>query len=292
MYASLQTFLKNLLGRICVLAIVIVKRVPPSFTFLLFSLLLPLYSVLRRSHINRVKHRIGSSPFKGTLSIKEYYRTRLKLLLHSIKFHDPYTLPKNLIVRNAGLFTSALDSGKPILLCGLHMGLFELLHKVPWTEASRRNKSFIVLTSPAFSPVLTAYLNKGRILPDKKVELNRSLFRTVRRTLKLSGVLAVMIDQSPFRGGEYVTLWKKIKVPFNKNLFRVMAGQEAIAVPVSTHINSTGTVVVEYHPPLNPPEDTAFDPSQWKEEVRCFLEQEIARAPAQWNWSYPGIDLH
>jgi lauroyl/myristoyl acyltransferase len=169
------------------------------------------------------------------------------------------------------------------------MGAFELLHKLPYPDIYDADKNFTVLVAPAFSHVLTSYLNLGRRNKNKHIMLNRSLPAAVLKTRRTRGVLGVMLDQSPARQDDFLTLWKSIQLPFNHRLLEISAEKGFVLLPLSTRLDRDGSAILEYQAQFTPPSEREPAGKAWKELIRNFLEKEIARAPEQWNWSYPGI---
>ncbi|MFC1583960.1 lysophospholipid acyltransferase family protein [Fibrobacterota bacterium] len=285
----MNQIIRNALGIGCVFGIVTVKAMPAAFFLLLGKFLLPLYYLLRLKHAREVNSRIACSPFRDRFSIHEYYRMRLYLFINSIKMHSPESFPERVMVKNRDLFAAALASNRPVVLCGLHMGLFEILHKIPWRQTAESGRTFNVLTAPAFSPRLTEYLKKGRQAGGKNLVPNNSLLSAVRRTINGREALGIMLDQSPAREKELLTLWGTIQIPFPQSLLQTMARAGAIIMPVSTWVGARQTVIVKYHDPLNGAGEYHNNSIELFVTIKMFLEQEISRAPEQWNWSYPGI---
>ena len=252
--------------------------------------MLPIYFILRKHHVRQVKNRITSSPFKNNLSIVSYYHSRINLAIETIKHHHFASLPDSLIIENSKVFVEVLAQKKPILLCGLHQGLFELLHKVPWLELLKYDRPYAVLTAPAFSKMVTWYLNQGRTTINKQVISNKNPL-ALRRILKNQGILAAMFDQSPLRYNKQITLWDSLILPFNERLLKIFIENEGIILPISTIKTDSTQHIVKFHLPLHQSGNKIFQAEIWKKKISLFLEQEISKAPEQWNWSYPGIQI-
>jgi lauroyl/myristoyl acyltransferase len=179
-------------------------------------------------------------------------------------------------------YRKALESGRPVALVGLHAGMVERLHRLP---PAAPGKPFFILTAPAFSAPLTAFMARGRELDGKRIlwiggKGDRGLEAGLRSVIAGKGVLALMADQHPGPAGECETLslWGNVQVPYPARMFRFLEGQGFLFVPVSTRLLRDGSAPVRFHPSFD-----AADP----ERIRGFLEQAIAEAPDQWNWSYP-----
>jgi lauroyl/myristoyl acyltransferase len=192
-------------------------------------------------------------------------------------------------------YARALAIGRPVALIGLHAGLFELLHRIPRAPEER---PFRILTAKAFSPPLTRFMAEGREKDGKKIlwaggDGDKGLERGLREVAAAKGVLALMADQHPGGSGEsgYLRLWDSIAVPYPARLLRFLAVRGFTLLPVSTRLDGNGEVRFRFHPPWNDglvPDPAGSDPGL-EEQVRRFLEEAIAAAPEQWNWSYPKV---
>jgi lauroyl/myristoyl acyltransferase len=226
-----------------------------------------------------------ASPFAERLSLQGYYRLRLRLLLHGLRAHGrtvTAAFPR-IDAQGEDFYAGALASGRPIALLGLHAGPWELLHRLPRAPAHR---PFAIATAPAFAPALTAYMAEGREGDGKRilwvgVAGPKGLESGLREILMSKGVLALMVDQvpGPEADREYLELWGSIRTPYPGRLLRFLEARGCVFVPVSVRLERK-TVVLRYH--------GAWD-AAGPEQVRGFLEESIAAAPDQWNWSYPKV---
>ena len=282
------------------------------------TLLLPalgLYPLLRPRHARRLRSCFAASPFPA-LSLKSYYTARLRLLLRGLELHgratDAVLKPRPssrryppVRMEGAEHYEKALAGNRPVALIGLHTGVLELLHRIPEVPPGR---PFLILTAPAFSPPLTGFMARGRERDGKRVlqvgggsdwgsgkgasrkgsaggnegRAQAGLESGLREVIALRGVLALMVDQHPGPGEEceFLTLWDRIKVPYPARLLRFLARRDFQLLPVSTRLDPDGVSRFRFHPVLT-------DPSPGV--IRSFLEESIAAAPEQWNWSYPKI---
>jgi len=256
----------------------------PFSRAVLSPLLLP-YHCLRRRHAARLRACFRASPFADRLSLRGYYRLRLGILLHGLRAHGrtvTATFPR-IDVLGEALYARALASGRPVALLGLHAGPWELLHRLPEAPADR---PFAIATAPAFAPALTAYMAEGREREGKRILWvggagSKGLESGLREILASNGVLALMVDQvpGPEEDCEYMELWGSIRTPYPGRLLRFLETRGCVFVPVSVRLERT-TAVFRYH--------GAWD-AAGPEQLRGFLEESIAAAPDQWNWSYPKV---
>lgn len=246
--------------------------------------LLP-YRLLRRRHAARLRACFAASPFGARLSLSGYYRRRLALLLSGLRAHGrPVTAAfPRVETEGEGFYAGALASGRPVVLLGLHAGPWELLHRLPSSPVGR---PFAIATAPAFAPALTAFMAEGREREGKRILWTgdvgaKGLLTGLREILDAKGVLALMADQvpGPAHASEYLELWGRIRCPYPGRLLRFLEERDCLFVPVSIR-SADGAAELRYH-------------GAWEdagpERVRAFLEEAIASAPDQWNWSYPKI---
>jgi lauroyl/myristoyl acyltransferase len=277
---------------------------PAGVTGRVLAPALRLYPLFRPRHAARLKACFAAAPFPGSLNLRAYYTTRLRLLLRGLASHGNPSAPQ-VTVHGRSHYRDALQSGRPIALLGLHAGMVELLHRVPEAQPGR---PFLILTSPAFSPPLTRFMARGRELDGKRILWvgngkrrpianegtapgqrgmaaagQRGLEQGLRSVIAKNGVLALMADQhpGPAEECEYLMLWNRVRVPWPARLIRFLSDQGFRFVPISTRLIREDAHV-EFHPAL--PEADA-------EGIRAFLEKAIADAPEQWNWSYPKIGI-
>ncbi|MEO6094599.1 MAG: hypothetical protein ABIW76_02620 [Fibrobacteria bacterium] len=284
-------------GQLAVFLISLVRRMPARVTRQLLWPALKVYPLLRPGHVSRLKARFAACPFPS-LTPGTYYAARLDLMIRGLKLHGSPIPP--ILEDGTAHYREALIANRPIALIGLHAGLLELQHRVPEAPKAR---PFYILTAPAFSPPLTAFMAQGRERDGKRIlwigkggkgygqgpggvealgkNLGKSLGNGLRALLGSNGVLALMADQhpGPAEACEYLHLWGAIRVPWPARLLRFLDSKGVICLPVSTRIDYDGNVRFTYHPPLRPD----------AESIRAYLETSIAQSPEQWNWSYPKI---
>lgn len=215
----------------------------------------------------------------------DYYRLRLRLLLLGLRAHGrtvTATFPR-LDTHGEAFYAKALASGRPVCLLGLHAGPWELLHRLPRAPADR---PFAIATAPAFAPALTAFMAAGREGEGKRilwvgVAGPKGLEAGLRDILTSKGVLALMVDQvpGPEEECEYVELWERIRAPYPARLLRFLEARGCVFVPISVRL-AQDEAMLTYH--------GSWDEAG-PEQVRGFLEESIAAAPDQWNWSYPKV---
>jgi len=297
-------------GWVAVAALSGLRLLPVDTAYALLSPLLILYPRIRRGQARRLRACFEASPFPGTLDLDVYYRSRLRLLLQGLKMHGeaaPGAAPEleNMRIEGLPYYAKAAEGRSPVALVGLHSGLFELLHRIPQAPDGR---PFLILTAEAFSPPLTGFMAGGREIGGKKIlwvggKRDRGLERGLRAVAAGKGIIALMADQHPGGAGEIekLDLWGRIAVPYPARLLRFLAMRGFILVPVSTRVEGNGNVRFRFHPAWNQipplpaePAGTGIDrdsllADELPGRVRRFLEEAIAAAPEQWNWSYPKV---
>jgi lauroyl/myristoyl acyltransferase len=243
--------------------------------------LLPVYIPLRHITCERLR-RLGLSP-------PAYYRTRLRLALLSLR--HLLGKPDGLKVRVEGgeLYAAAQATGRPIVLLGWHQGPVELLHRVPSRSTGR---PFFVMTAGAFSPVLARLMANGRAEGrasgaerGAKAVIRPDSLSGLRAWERDRGVLAVMVDQVRGRPEEWLSFRAGPRAvahaPWPKRLLEWVLERRPEVLAVSARLE--GNVVrFRYE---------AVDPNALKEDVAAKIEAALARAPTQYNWSYPKMRI-
>ncbi len=272
-------------GFLAVLCLRALGAVPVPLSQALLSPFLIAYRISRRRHGARLRACFAASPFADRLSPGGYYRLRLRLILLGLRAHGravTATFPR-IDAHGEAFYANALASGRPVVLLGLHAGPWELLHRLPPAPADR---PFAIATAPAFAPALTAFMAEGREGDGKRILWAgaagpKGLESGLRNILASKGVLALMVDQVPGREAdcEYLELWGSIRTAYPGRLLRFLEARGCVFVPISVRLGPVG-VALKYH--------GAWD-AAGPEPVRLFLEESIAAAPDQWNWSYPKV---
>jgi lauroyl/myristoyl acyltransferase len=289
-------------GHACVFILTALGSLPPKATRIFLSPFLFLYPRLRPAHCARLSARFAASPFRGDLEPARYYAMRLRLLLSGLCAHvrrtaaDGAATVADLEPEGWETYLAALASDRPIALIGLHAGPWEELHRVP---PAREGRPFLILTAPAFSPPLTAFMAKGRESGGKSIiwigsDGKRGLAAGIRAVQSGRGILALMADQHPDPGEEeWLSLWDRIRIPYPARLLRSLAAHDFLFMPVSIRISAEGTPLYRFHSPWDSRdiagESADIGSMALAAKVRDFLETAIAVAPDQWNWSYPKI---
>lgn len=244
--------------------------------------LLKAYPLLRPAHVRRLRACFAAAPAEFGLNVAAYYRMRMDLMLRGLRMHGG-ALPYCRIEGREHL-EEALSWGRPVVLLGLHGGPLELLHRIPEMQ---EGKPFLIVTAPAFAPALTRYMARGRERDGKRIlwtggDGERGIENGLRACLAGNGMLALMADQHPGAEdeSEFLELWGRIRVPYPGRMLRFLAKRTCRFVPVSVRLAMDGVPEFRYHP---------ANSDATPRKIREFLEDAIADAPDQWNWSYPKI---
>lgn len=295
-----SSLLARAAGHGCVALLTLIRGLPAGVTAALLYPLLPIYPLLRPAHAARLRACFAAAPCAHGLTLGGYYQTRLRLILLGLKSHGrgnpPATDPGATTMEGLEIYRAALAADRPVALIGCHAGLLEDLHRVPPKPDGR---PFRILTAPAFSPPLTAFMARGREQDGKEIlwigNGTRGLEAGLRHLISAKGVLALMADQHPGRPEDcgWLSLWGKVQAPYPARLLRFLAEREFLFVPVSARLEAYGSASFRFHAawdfrdgPTGP--DVGLE-ARIGRRVRGFLETVIADAPDQWNWSYPKI---
>lgn len=267
----------DLTGNLAVTLLRALRSLPPGLAAGALSPLLPLYPHFRPRQAGRLERLFAASPFAGRLTLASYYRARLRLMLRSLHLHGRALRPGEIRAEGGEHYQAALAAGRPVALVGLHMGVVELLHRFPEKPPDR---PFLIMTAPAFSRGLTDYLAWGRERDGKRVLSNKGVGNGVRTVLSENGILALMADQVPDSPDNFLDLWGKVRIPYPARILDLLIRQGCLMIPVSTRLETAGTSTCRFHAALP-------DGAGLAAALRGFMEDAIAWAPEQWNWSYP-----
>ncbi len=276
-------------GYVSVTVIRCIQVIPNALLNPVLTILLPFYFLLRSKHVREVKALVDASPFSfGTF---HYYSTRIQLFLEAVT-HTQLThqLPGHVHVRNPEVLDNLLNETRPILLCGLHLGGFEMCHWAPYFQVVKAHKSMTLLTAPAFSNVLDGLMSTWRSMPEKKIIQRNSpqLQSAIKETIKNKHLLAIMVDQSPHRNAGRIRLWNKIGIPYNNKILKLFVNKDAAILGITSGIKDK-RIFITYQEIGKKHWGNPFDAGVWKIEMAKFIETNVCKAPEQWNWSYPGI---
>lgn len=278
----ISRFPRLLAGRLAAAVLGILRDTPLPVSRALLSPWLGAYPRLRPAHARRLVSLFAASPFAASLSLGAYYRRRLDLALASLRLHGRPLDRASVRVEGGDFYREAVASGRPVALMGLHMGVVELLHRLPEASAGR---PFRIVTAGGFAGTLSDFLREGREVEGKTILSNHTLARGLRGVIQANGVLAFMADQVPGEPEDWMTLWGTVEIPWPRRLIGFLHGQGCAVLPVSTWVAEDGAWVYRYYAPWA----EAPIGENPESRVRAFLEASIAQAPDQWNWSYPKL---
>jgi lauroyl/myristoyl acyltransferase len=277
------------LGHLSVGILNLTGRLPIGVSLSIGTVFLPFHIPFR--HRTRAKLRSLRPP----VGVFAYYRMRLRLALLSVRRALRKPDGCTITIQGAGSFADALSSGKPVLLLGWHQGLVEMLYSIPVIHASRAGRRgtgdggkrentssgtllpFFVMTSTAFSSVLSEWMTRGRQRAGVTV-IRPGETRMLREWARNNGVLAVMVDQVRGEPKEWLSLGSgSVRVPWPGRLIDWAAARNPEVLAVSVHLESAGRIVFRYD---------RVAPESMKETVTKLMDEALTRAPEQYNWSY------
>lgn len=266
--------MRHLLGGLAVFALELAARLPMRLALALGGALLPLYAPFRFATRRKLR---ALRPPVGPLA---YYHMRLRLALLSVRQATGREDGYRRAIEGEDLYSRVLSSGKPVLLLGWHQGPVELLHAIPAAASSGR--PFFVVTASAFSPVLAEWMARGRERTGVRVVRPEETGK-LRAWAREGGVLAVMIDQVPGRPEEYLSLRDgAMNVPWPGRLIDWALARNPEILVVSARLAGGRRVAFRY---------ARCRAESAKEDVRDLMDDALARAPEQYNWSYGKVSL-
>lgn len=263
-------------GRLATAALEGLARLPAPAVLALAAPLLPLYAACRPSVRAKLRALPSSMPPVGTSA---YYRMRLCLAHLSVRPATETPDPTRVEIRGGELFAEALSSGRPVVLFGWHQGPVELLHRVPADAMQRAGRAagFFLVTAAAFAPALSAWMTARRARDGVRV-LRPGDRGPLRDWARGGGVLAVMIDQVPGGPEDRLRLHGgAVSVPWPRRFVTWIEARRPVRLAVSALREPGGRIVFRYD---------RLDADAAKDGIAPLMDEALARAPEQYNWSY------
>ncbi len=286
-----ESWFIKILGNLSVTVLCILPHLPEKFLEKILQPFLLVYPAFRKKHIKRMEDCWKALPFKNQLTIRKYYQSRLRIFLKTLAEHEPKSQGKITedLIKGERHYKEALEENRPIILLGLHLGLFENLHRLPTKPAAR---PFGILTTESFSESLTKYMAQGREQDGKRVILRSNFSNEVKKIIRQRGILAMMVDQNPEAKSEEnsLLLWNKISICYPRRILELAMRNNFLILPVSTIEKNDSRCGIEFDEPWTFAEGK-FSREIIKEKVRNFLEKNIEGAPELWNWSYGKVSV-
>ncbi len=289
-YRRLSVFLKSW-GRDCAghAAVAVLRGLrlfPSSLLIAVGDPLLPAYIRLRRKHTNSLGRKWSATPWSSSLSPSIYYRMRLRLYAANLQLHGRPLRSEDFSVTGLHYWQAALESGRPVLLVGHHLGPVEYLHRVA-AAMMGDGKSLHVLTASAFAAPLTRFMRRDREKFGARMIYPTEAASSLRKILRRGGVAALMLDQTAGVENARFALSSQLDCPFNWRPVEFMLRHGAWVVPVAARLQGSRTQV-DFGAPLAGSQDKIASHRNALEE---FALRACREAPEQFNWSYPRLRL-
>ncbi len=280
-----ESILRQASGHAAVALLRLFRITPKPILLSLGTTLLPLYLRVRKAHAQKLREKWNQTPWSRPLNLRDYYRMRLRLFHRNLQLHGRPLQVGEYTVSGLQHWNSALSSQKPVLLVSHHLGPVEFLHRVA-AASMDSGRILQLLTAPAFSRILTAFMREGRERFGAKILPPDSAGLALRKILRNREVLAVMLDQTSRAKGGVLSVSPSLIGPFNWEPVEFMLFRGAWVVPVTARLMDTGVVHVAFEAPLIAGRENL-------PTLRRRLEEFVLRtwqaSPEQGNWSYPRL---
>ena len=182
-------------------------------------------------------------------------------------------------IRGRALLESALEAGRGVLVLSPHLGNWELLNL--WL-ASRA--PLTALYEPLRDPGLDAWVRQARQRAGAQlVPTDASGLRALLRALRTGGMAAILPDQVPTRGaGRDASFFGRpaLTMTLVQRLLRSTGAEPLMA----TALRVPDGFELHFDRPVVGLDDP--DPRRAAQALNASVEQCIALAPAQYQWSY------
>lgn len=182
-------------------------------------------------------------------------------------------------IRGLALLESALEAGQGVLVLSPHLGNWELLNL--WL-ASRA--PLTALYQPLRDPALDAWVRRARERAGARlVPTDASGLRALLQALRTGGMAGILPDQVPPRGaGRHASFFGRpaLTMTLVQRLLRSTGAEPLMA----TALRVPDGFELHFDRPVGGLDDA--DPRRAARALNASVEQCIALAPAQYQWSY------
>lgn len=191
---------------------------------------------------------------------------------------------RHLTLRNISLFEEMIGRGKGVILLSAHCGNWEML---AYGGALLVEKPFTIIFHPLHNPRVDKFINAIRTHRGNRMVDMRMGVREIIGTLRASGVIAMLADQSGPKESTYVTFFGRQASAYEGPAALALRFRVPILCAFSTR-TADGTYFVE-------PKELIYDdlPDASVENVReltqrhtALLEAHIRTYPDQWLWQH------
>jgi KDO2-lipid IV(A) lauroyltransferase len=187
-----------------------------------------------------------------------------------------------------------VDSREPWVAVTAHFGNWEILGRY----TAMRGASLASVVKPIRNPLIDARINRARRLQGQVVVPRQGAVRTLLRSLRNGGVVALLLDQDTRveDGGVFVPFFG-VPVPVSSAAALLALRQGIPLVPVFCHGKPDGRYHCHARPALMPADVAGATVEELTARITAIIETEIRAAPDQWLWTYkrwkrrqPGTD--
>lgn len=214
-------------------------------------------------------------------SMRHLVRVALETFAVRTYLSDAGEVP--IVVQGVEHLREAVAGGRGAILATGHLGHWELLGMV----CGRLGFPGTVVVRPLDNPYLESRLLAQRTVSGNRIIDKHGAFAAARSVLLEGGILGMLIDQRPKRGG--------IPVPFfgapayvTDGLARLVLDSEAVVLPCFGVFESDGTVRVTFEGPVPVVRtgDRMADAARISADCTAIIERWVRRYPGQWLWTH------
>jgi KDO2-lipid IV(A) lauroyltransferase len=229
-----------------------------------FELLYPVYLIKFAKEKKYIAERLK----KANLSIspKEVYKNLFFNGLDSLRFLRNKKI--NLKYENQHLAQNEINKGNPIVFASIHLGAFEMLHRVVGGT---------VIVSEFRNKRLDKFLTKIRTAENVKVAKDYEVSKILKNTIRNKEILAVMTDQAK-QGREYFQILGD-EVPLFFKL-PLLANRLGASLVFFRTFRKAKFHVIRFERVYAPCSEID------KSEMAKMIEGWILEYPEQWAWNY------
>lgn len=251
---------------------------PKPFELILFEILYPIYRLSHRKRAwGRVKKHLEATGLDRKTSPKKAFFALYTNYLDSLRYlcRLPNTVKKVRFEREE-LIREPLAGGIPVVAMGIHLGAFEIMHRI----LTRYSDHVYLFTHSFRDKALTQLLHDIRKAPGLEERETSSVSQTIRDFFKNKGILAMLVDQATDGRGIPTQILGKPSELFLRLPLKALSMGAGIVTFRIFRSKAGHTVRFEtFYPPKSHPGQTA-------EAIANEISSWISEHPDEWTWNY------
>ncbi|UCZ57689.1 hypothetical protein LGV61_05285 [Desulfurispirillum indicum] len=268
----------------------LVTHLPSGFRTRLLNALSSAIFFLNRYHrrivLTNLEFAFGSelTPRERNEIARRTYRNFVHYLAHFLmRFGKPMeVIRRSVTIKNEEIFTTALASGKPVIVITAHYGNWELIGPMigsfyaPITAVGKKVKS----------ETISRELFSHRVMGDVEVLESKGAIKGLMKAMKAGRVLGLVVDQNTRKKESVVVDFFGRRARHIDSAARLARRTGAIIVPVFVHSEDHQHFIMTFHEPILTArtDDEQSDILASVQAQASITEQVIRQKPDEYFW--------